>query len=98
MLSNPILEGMSNKEIEDYYLAMGFDKKYSALNNDYLYSICSDLKKAGLLNKDGLPIKTQITPPPKSGETPKNGELEDQISKEKKGEVPPSPGVPTGMR
>lgn len=95
ILSNLILEGKTNKEITDHYLAMGFDKKYGSLNKNHVYSIRSDLKKAGLLNEAGLPVKNQTVALLKSGEPPKTddtGEAEEPMflptDLEKKGDVP----------
>jgi len=78
-----MMEGKTYKEIVDYYLNMGLDRKYGSLNKEYLYSIRSDLKKAKLLNEQGLPIKTQTAPPSESVQTPPTAQTKEE-------EKPPS--------
>jgi len=84
------------KEVKNYYVTNGLDKKYGVLQNKQIYAIRSKLKKAGLMDKADLVIKSDITDIPKSTLTPEISETKEEnkgiksVFEDNKGEVPPS--------
>lgn len=93
VLSNLILEGKTNEQIEDYYIGMGFDKKYGALNNNYMYQVRSKLKKDGLLDSEGFPIKTNVSDPSKPTEIKETEKIKDEEGAEKNKGTEEKPNV-----